>query len=72
MELERYKNQGISIWLEGAPSTPEEITSVMRVRENSSAYMRDYVFSSGSLSQLRFDRVQEEGADKREKPEKES
>lgn len=56
VELQNYERQGISIWLEGCPSSSSEVTEAMCVREDIS-YMRDYVFQKGELSELRFDRV---------------
>ena len=56
VELQNYEQQGISIWLEGSPSSSDEVTEVMCVREDIS-YMRDYVFQKGELSEIRFDKI---------------
>ena len=56
IELQNYEKQGISIWLEGLPSSSSEVSEVMCVREDTN-YMRDYVFQQGALSQLRFDKI---------------
>lgn len=59
VELQAFENQGVSIWLDGYPSNSREVSQVMSVREQIS-YMRDYVFAEGQISQLHFDRVDEE------------
>lgn len=52
--LEHY---GIGLYLEGRPSTPEEIRNVCSVCEDS-AYMPDYVMDEeGGLKEIRYDRV---------------
>ena len=56
IELQNYEQQGISIWLEGFPSSSVEVSEVMCVREDTN-YMRDYVFRLGALSQVRFDKI---------------
>ena len=56
IELQNYEQQGISIWLEGFPSSSVEVSEVMCVREDTN-YMRDYVFRQGALSQVRFDKI---------------
>lgn len=56
VELQNYEQQGISIWLEGCPSSSDEVTEAMCVREDIS-YMRDYVFQKGELSEIRFDKI---------------
>ncbi len=55
-ELQNYRRQGISIWLEGSPSTPDRVWDAVRVREGIS-FMRDYVFQEGELVEIRFDRI---------------
>ena len=47
IELQNYEQQGISIWLEGFPSSSVEVSEVMCVREDTN-YMRDYVFRQGA------------------------
>lgn len=59
VELQSYENQGISIWLEGEPSSPKAVTDVMTVKE-ANQYMRDYVIDDGIVSEIRFDRVTRE------------
>ena len=54
IELQNYEQQGISIWLEGFPSSSVEVSEVMCVREDTN-YMRDYVFRQGALSQGKID-----------------
>ena len=44
IELQNYEQQGISIWLEGFPSSSVEVSEVMCVRQ-------------GALSQVRFDKI---------------
>lgn len=56
VELQNYERQGISIWLEGTPSSSDQVMEAMFVREDIS-YMRDYVFHSGELSEVRFDKI---------------
>ncbi|MCC8028690.1 MAG: hypothetical protein LIO75_02635 [Lachnospiraceae bacterium] len=56
IELQNYEQQGISIWLEGSPSSSADVMKAIRVREGIS-YMRDYVFHSGELSEVRFDKI---------------
>ncbi|MCD7922103.1 MAG: hypothetical protein LUE14_01885 [Clostridiales bacterium] len=56
VELQNYEQQGISIWLEGCPSSSADVMKAIRVREGIS-YMRDYVFQSGELSEVRFDKI---------------
>lgn len=59
VELQEFENRGVSIWLDGYPSSSEEVTQIMALREQIS-YMRDYVFAEGKISQIHFDRVEEE------------
>ncbi len=56
-ELQNYERQGIAIWLEGSPSSPDRVCDALRVREEFS-FMRDYVFRDGELREIRFDRVE--------------
>ncbi|MCD7866131.1 MAG: hypothetical protein LUG54_09070 [Clostridiales bacterium] len=56
VELQNFEQQGISIWLEGNPSSSADVMNAIRVREGIS-YMRDYVFQSGELSEVRFDKI---------------
>ena len=41
-ELETYQTEGIPLWLNGKPSTPEEIVHACMIEEEGT-YMRDYV-----------------------------
>lgn len=60
LELDKYVENGVSLWLNGRPSTPEKICRAHRVAENIS-YMRDYVRDdSGKLTRLGFDSVRED------------
>lgn len=59
LELQSMEDRGITIWLEGSRSSPRDVAEAMSVNEES-AYMRDYVFAEGRLTQLRFDRVKEQ------------
>ncbi len=56
LELSSLENQGITIWLEGNPSTSRGVASRMSVHE-ASQYMRDYVFDEGVLTEVHFDKV---------------
>lgn len=58
-ELEGYAKEGISLWLDGFPSTPKEIEKAHRVAEEIT-YMRDYVQDEqGRLTRLEFDPVKD-------------
>ena len=59
VELQSYEDQGISLWLEGEPSSSEAVTGVMTVKE-ANQYMREYVIDDGVVSEIRFDRVTRE------------
>lgn len=56
VELENMQGQGIMIFLEGKKSTPETVSEILCVQEESS-YMRDYVYDEGVLKELHFDKV---------------
>lgn len=59
-ELDEYAQSGISLWLNGHPSTPERICRAHQVAEDIS-YMRDYVRDdSGMITRLEFDSVRED------------
>ncbi len=58
LELSAMENRGITIWLEGYPSSSEHVTSQLYVQEESS-YMRDYIFDEGVLKEVHFDKVEE-------------
>ena len=46
--------------MEGEQSTPETVTDLLCVQEEKSSYMRDYVYDKGVLTELHFDKVQNE------------
>lgn len=55
--LERMREKGVGLYLEGRPSTPEEIASVCSVCEDNS-YMPDFVLDdAGSLREIRYDKI---------------
>lgn len=59
-ELDSYRSAGIRLWLEGLPSTPEEIARACCMREGKS-YMRDYIRNAKEqVTDIAFDSVQEE------------
>lgn len=59
-ELDEYAEKGVSLWLNGRPSTPERICRAHRVAEDVS-YMRDYVRDDfGKLTRLEFDAVRDD------------
>lgn len=56
-ELEAYQNAGISLWLNGRPSTSYGIASYVREEAD---YMRDYQFDRDNvICAVGFDRVRE-------------
>ena len=57
IELKGIQGRGITIFLEGEKSTPETVTELLCIQEDSS-YMRDYVYHKGVLKELHFDKVQ--------------
>ncbi len=57
IELKGIQGRGITIFLEGEKSTPETVTELLCIQEDSS-YMRDYVYDKGVLKELHFDKVQ--------------
>lgn len=56
LELENIQEQGIAIYFEGEKSTPENVTDILCIQDESS-YMRDYVYDEGVLKELHFDKV---------------
>ena len=56
LELASLENRGITIWLEGAPSSSEDVASQLSIHDESS-YMRDYVFDEGVLKEVHFDKI---------------
>ncbi|MCI8281351.1 MAG: hypothetical protein HFI76_06600 [Lachnospiraceae bacterium] len=58
IELENIQNRGITIFLEGIPSSPLTVTDALCVND-SNDFMRDYVTNEkGVWTELRFDRVE--------------
>ena len=60
VELQSIADQGIVLFLDGSPSTPEHVTHVLCAGEDSSC-MRDYVYdeTEGVLKELHFDKLNE-------------
>ena len=57
IELENIQNRGITIFLDGVPSSPLTVTDTLCVNENFD-FMRDYVTDEkGVWTELRFDRI---------------
>lgn len=59
LELASLEDRGITIWLEGTKSKPEDVASQLCVHEEST-YMRDYIFDEGVLKEVHFDKVKKE------------
>lgn len=59
LELTSLEDRGITIWLEGCPSTSENVASQLTVHEEST-YMRDYIFDEGVLKEVHFDKIKKE------------
>lgn len=59
MELMSLEDRGITIWLEGYPSTSERIANSLCAHEEST-YMRDYIFDEGVLKEVHFDKIEKE------------
>lgn len=60
VELQSFADQGIVLFLDGSPSTPEYVAHVLCAAEDA-CYMRDYVYdeTEGVLKELRFDKLNE-------------
>lgn len=61
VELQSIADQGIVLFLDGSPSTPEHVTHALCAAEEA-CYMRDYVYDEtgkGVLRELRFDKLNE-------------
>ena len=54
--LQKIEQKGIALCLEGIPSNSSGIADAVCVNEEN-AYMRDYIYDQGVLTELRFDRV---------------
>ncbi|MBQ8280368.1 MAG: hypothetical protein IJZ23_11040 [Roseburia sp.] len=59
MELSSLEDQGITIWLEGYPSTPAHVASQLNVHDEN-LYMRDYIFDEGRLKEVHFNKLEDE------------
>ena len=56
-ELRDYQEAGVTLWLDGHPSTPKKIVKAHKLAENG-VYMRDYVENEkGEIAMLKFDFV---------------
>ena len=59
-ELELYRENGVSIYLNGAPSTPKNIANACQIAENG-VYMRDYTEDEdGHIACVSFDLIRKE------------
>ena len=56
LELASLEDRGITIWLEGNPSSSENVARQLSIHEESN-YMRDYIFDEGVLKEIHFDKV---------------
>jgi len=56
-ELEEYNQRGVSLLLDGQPSSPKAIAKAHRIAEEGT-YMRDYIEDEkGEMKKLSFDTV---------------
>lgn len=56
--LERYREKGVPILIDGKECPPEEYRKLFEVREDGSFYMGDYIGAeTGMLTEIHFDRV---------------
>lgn len=55
-ELQEIESNGISLWLEGRLSNSNQIAETICVNE-ANAYMRDYIYKGGILTEVRFDKI---------------
>ena len=56
-ELRDYQEAGVTLWLDGHPSTPKKIVKAHKLAENG-VYIRDYVENEkGEIAKLKFDFV---------------
>lgn len=59
-ELKGYRSQGISLYLNGQPSTPKSIAKACQIAETG-GYMRDYVADEkGRIARVDFEFVKED------------
>lgn len=56
LELASLENQGITIWLEGCPSSSAHVASQLNIHDENS-YMRDYIFDEGRLTAVHFNKI---------------
>ena len=56
LELTSLENRGITIWLEGAKSSSQDVASQLCVQEEST-YMRDYIFDEGKSILIRSEKI---------------
>ncbi|MBU5479617.1 hypothetical protein [Blautia sp. MSJ-19] len=56
-ELENYRKNGVSLYLDGKPSTPKSIAKACMIAEEGS-YMRDYTEDEkGHIARVDFDHI---------------
>ena len=59
IELESIQSRGITIFIDGIPSSPLTVTDALYINDSDS-FMRDYVMDEkGEWKELRFDRVKD-------------
>lgn len=59
-ELELYRENGVSLYLDGAPSTSKKIAKACQIAENG-VYMRDYTEDEdGHIACVSFDLIRKE------------
>lgn len=59
-ELKLYREKGVSLYLDGAPSTPKKIAKACQIAEDG-AYMRDYTEDEkGHIACVSFDLIRKE------------
>ena len=60
LELEDYEKKGISLYLDGRPSSPDRIARACQLAEDG-AYMRDYTMDAdGKVARVEFDYILDE------------
>ena len=55
-ELQAIESNGISLWLEGRRSNSNQIAET-RCGNEANAYMRDYRYKGGIVTEVRFDTI---------------
>ena len=59
-ELRAYHDAGVSLWLDGRPSTPKKIAKACVMCETSS-YMRDYIQNEDNeITDIAFDIIKQQ------------